>query len=68
MGTCLGIIADPIKNPTNAIISVMTKLVDGGLSDSIRNIANKKSTINGLNMCSFRMMFLFRKFRKFSSG
>ena len=47
---CLGSIADPIKNPANARINVMTRLSEGLLIDKSRNNANKKSTINGLNI------------------
>jgi hypothetical protein len=39
---------DPIKNPMNARINVMTKLVEGLLMDKSKNNANKKSTIKGL--------------------
>ena len=42
--------ADPIKNPMNAIINVTTKLVDGAFMDRSRNKANRNSTINGLKM------------------
>ena len=45
-----GIIADPMKNPTNARINVITKLVEGGFNDRMRNIANTNNTINGLKM------------------
>ena len=45
----LGKTADPIKNATNPMSSVTTKLWEGGLIDKIRNIENKNSTINGLN-------------------
>lgn len=43
-----GIIADPIKNPINARIRVITKLLDGRLIDKSKNNANKNKTINGL--------------------
>lgn len=45
----LGSIADPIKNAIKAMARVITKLVEGAFSDKIKNIANNKSTINGLN-------------------
>jgi hypothetical protein len=45
---CLGSMVDPIKNPINAISSVMTRLFDGVLIDKSRNIANRNRTINGL--------------------
>ena len=42
-----GSIADPMKNATNPINRVMTKLVDGLLIDNNRNIANRNRTTNG---------------------
>lgn len=54
----LGSIAAPIKNAINAIASVMAKLPDTGFSDSAKNNAKTKRTINGLKMCVFRIMLL----------
>lgn len=65
---CLGSIVDPIKNAINAIINVIVKLWDNLFKDNIKKPANKKRTINGLKIWLFRILFLFRKFRKFSSG
>ena len=63
-----GKIADPMKNAINPIRIVITKLVDGGFSDNIKKIANRNKTINGLNRWFFKMLFLFKKLKKFSSG
>jgi len=41
---------DPIKNPANAKINVITKLVDGLFIDKSRNRANKNNTISGLKI------------------
>ena len=46
----LGMIADPMKNPTNARISVMAKLSEILFRDNSKKQANKKSTINGLKI------------------
>lgn len=64
----LGRIAEPKKNPTNAMTNVMTKLVEGLLIDNSKNDANIKSTIKGLKICSFKIMFLFKRLKKFSLG
>lgn len=40
---------DPIKKPANAITNVITRLCDGLFKDSSKNMANRKSTINGWN-------------------
>jgi hypothetical protein len=48
--TYLGSIADPMKNPANPIIRVITRLVDGLLIDRSRNNAKRNSTISGLKM------------------
>ena len=64
----LGSIADPIKNAIKAMARVITKLVEGAFSDKIKNIANNKSTINGLNKWFFKMFILFKSPKKFSSG
>jgi hypothetical protein len=45
-----GSIADPIKNPAKAITNVMARLVEGLFMDNSKNNANRKSTINGLNI------------------
>ena len=45
----LGKSVDPIKNATNPMINVITKLVEGGFIDKIKNIANNSSTISGWN-------------------
>lgn len=47
---CLGRIADPIKNAINAMSKVIVKLWEGVFSDSMRNPANRKITINGLKI------------------
>ena len=64
----LGRIADPIKNAVNAIINVIVRLWDSLFNESNRNPANKKITISGLKMWFFKMLFLFRKLKKFSPG
>ena len=64
----LGRTAEPIKNARNAIISVSVRLADSLFSDSRRKIANKKITIKGLKMWFLKILFPFRKFRKFSPG
>ena len=64
----LGSIADPIANAMNAIINMITRLVDGLFIDKSRKIANNKRTIKGLKMCLFNIMFLFKKLKKFSLG
>ena len=64
----LGSIVDPIKKARNAIISVNVRLWDKLFNESNRKIANKKITIKGLNIWFFKILFLFRKFRKFSLG
>jgi hypothetical protein len=64
----LGSSIDPIMNPANARNNVMTRLVEGLFMDKIKKRANKKSTINGLKICSFNMTFLLRKLKKFSLG
>ena len=64
----LGSIADPMKNATNAIINVITKLLEGAVIDKSKNIANKNSTIKGLKIWFFKMLFLFKKLKKVSLG
>lgn len=64
----LGITADPIKNPAKANINVMARLVETEFKASNRNIAKIKSTIKGLKMWFLSILFLFKKFKKFSLG
>jgi len=64
----LGIMVDPMKNAMNPISNVITKLVEGGLSDKIKNNANNKRTISGWKIYFFKMTFLFKKDKKFSLG
>jgi hypothetical protein len=45
-----GSMDDPMKNPTNARISVITRLSEGLFIDKIKNTANRKSTISGLKI------------------
>ena len=52
----------------NAISNVIVKLWDNLFMESNRKIANKNRTINGLKTWFFKMLFLFRKFKKFSGG
>ena len=66
--TCLGTRKAPMKNPINAMSIVMTRLVDGAVTDKSKNNAKSTSTINGLKMWFFSIGLLFRKLRKFSSG
>jgi hypothetical protein len=68
MGTCLGIIADPIKNATNPIINVITKLGEGVLIDKIKKNENNTNTINGLKRWFFNILLLLMMFKKFSLG
>ena len=64
----LGRIADPIKKAVNAIINVIVRLWDSLFKESNKNPANRKMTISGLKMWFFKMLFLFKKPRKFSPG
>ena len=64
----LGRIVEPIKKAINAIISVTVRLGDSIFNDSNRKMANKKITIKGLNMWLLKILFRFRKLRKFSPG
>ena len=68
METFDGITVDPIKNATNPIIRVMTKLVEGGLIDKSKNMENNSRTISGWNKYFFRIMFLFKNPKKSSLG
>lgn len=65
---CLGRIADPIKNATNPIINVITKLGDGVFIDKIKKNENNTKTINGLKRWLFNILLLLMMFKKFSSG
>lgn len=65
---CLGSIADPIKNATNPIINVITKLGEGVLIDKIKKNENNTNTINGLKRWFFNILLLLMMFKKFSSG
>lgn len=65
---CLGRIADPIKNATNPIINVITKLGEGVLIDKIKKNENNTNTINGLKRWFFNILLLLMMFKKFSSG
>ena len=42
-----GSTVDPMKKETNAIASVMARLVEGEFKDKIRKSANTSSTISG---------------------
>ena len=64
----LGNIAEPMKNAINPINNVIVRLIEGLFSDNNKNNANKNKTINGLKICFFKIIFLFKKLKKFSLG
>ena len=67
-GILFGMMVDAIKNAINPNSNVITRLVEGGFIDKSRNNANINKTINGWKRYSFRIMFLFKKLKKFSLG
>ena len=64
----LGNTAAPIKKNKNAIISVIVKLFEIGLNDNAKNAAKTTRTINGLKTWFFKILFFFKKPKKFSLG
>ena len=63
-----GRMADPIKKAINPMNNVIIRLSEGLFIDSSKKIANIKSTINGLKIWFFKILFLFKKLKKYSLG
>lgn len=63
-----GTIVDPIKKKINPIANVIARLTEIEFMDNKRNSAKTKSTIKGLKIWNFIILFLFIKFKKFLLG
>lgn len=64
----LGRNAHPMKNAINPIARVIVKLGVSEFKDNSRNIEKRNITIRGLKIWFFKMLFLFKKPKKFSLG